>query len=219
ALPPHAPLDVLIVADAVNPNRLADAELTQPQDFGDALAAPDSGLSLASVSTVDSQCVDDALAALAGEPAPDVVLYFAHRGARRCDGSDAQAELTRLVDDELRVGMGLVAFHHGLYLDIVTPGAKDEMLQLIGAQYEGINWSTDRGQRVFDVSGGHFVATNNVTYDGTAPFRGTYVVPVGEYPYFDNVPDELYPTLTLLESEGEVRLPLLATDTQGERLL
>jgi hypothetical protein len=89
-LPHHAPISVLIVADEVNPHQLADADLTQPQDLEPALSANDSAQVLARITTVNSQCVDAALSELTSSESPDVVLYFAHRAAKHCDGSDAQ---------------------------------------------------------------------------------------------------------------------------------
>ena len=44
-------------------------------------------------------------------------------------------------------------------------------------------------------------------------------VPGGEYPYFDNAPDELYADSELLTTEDETRTPLFATNSQGDRLL
>ena len=64
SLPAHMPIDLLIVADEVNPHKLADADLTQPQDLAPALTAADSPLANARVTTVNSQCADDALKAL-----------------------------------------------------------------------------------------------------------------------------------------------------------
>ena len=42
-----------------------------------------------------------ALPILSSADSPDVVLYFAHRAATHCDGSDAQAELTSLISNGL----------------------------------------------------------------------------------------------------------------------
>lgn len=132
-LPPHKPLSILIIADEVNPHRLSDADLTQPQDLEPALTAEDSPLGIAHISTVNSQCADAALTALAAERAPQVVLYFAHRAALHCDGSDAQVELTALLDAGLQQGLGVVVLHHGWYVDIFKRGAKDDLLALLAA--------------------------------------------------------------------------------------
>jgi hypothetical protein len=60
----------------------------------------DRALKTSRVATVNSQCADDALRALASFEPPDVV-HFAHRAAKRCDGSDAQTEFTRLIKQGL----------------------------------------------------------------------------------------------------------------------
>lgn len=218
-LPAHEALSVLIVADAVNPNQLAPADLTEPADFSPALTASDSGLNLGAVLTVDSQCADDALAALEGENRPDVVIYFAHRAARSCAGGDAQASLVTGLENGLAAGLGVVVFHHGLYGDLYTPGAKDSLLRLVGAESSGIAWNTTVGQRVFIVGGDHFVTSNGLTSDGQAPLAAVDGVATGTYPYFDNIPDERYPNTELLTEPGEDRVPLFATDSGGERLL
>lgn len=218
-LPDHAPISLLIVADEVNPHRLADPDITQPKDLAPALSADDSPLKTSKVTTVDSQCIDDALTALASTERPDVVLYFAHRAAKRCDGSTGESELTRLLEQGLQSGMGIVVLHHGLYVDIFSPGAKDELLQLIGAKTNSIKWDTTAGQRVYNVGGDHFVSSNGLQYDEQAQFAGTPGVPAGNYPYFTNVPDELYSDTTLLEAPGETRTPLFASDSEGTRLL
>src|SRR5690554_1973778 len=53
-LPEHQPLSLLIVADEVNPHRLNDADLTQPEDLAPALTATDSPLRTSAAATVDS---------------------------------------------------------------------------------------------------------------------------------------------------------------------
>lgn len=218
-LPDHAPFDLLIVADEVNPHRLGDAELTQPEDLQPALASSASALNLASVQTIDSQCADAALAQLASQNPPAVVLYFAHRAAKRCDGSDAQAEFTQLLRLGLERGLGLVVLHHGWYVDIFSPGAKDELLALVGARTNSIKWDTAEGQRVYIVGGEHFVGSNGIRVDERAEFAGTGTVAAGTYPYFTNLPDELYADTELVEEAGETRTPLFASDSLGRRLL
>ena len=219
SLPPHDALTVLIVADSVNPNQLSAPQLTEPEDFAPALEATDSGLNIDEVLTVDSQCVDDALTRLESDDPPDVVLYFAHRAARLCAGGDGQARLVAGLEHGLEAGLGVVVFHHGLYGDLYTPGAKDSLLQLVGAEASGIDWDTTVGQRVFVVGGDHFVATNGLTSQGQAEFGPLGDVTAGTYPYFDNIPDERYPTTELLTEPGETRVPLFATDSGGARLL
>ena len=217
-LPAHSPFSLLIVADEVNPHKLADSELTQPQDLQPAFTT-NSPLQLSSASTVSSQCADDALAALRSATPPKVVLYFAHRAARHCDGSDAQSEFTQLIRNGLQNGMGVVVLHHGLYVDIFAKGAKDELLALIGARTNSIEWNKTDGQRVYNVGGSHFVSSNGLRYSQQAAFVGTTGVPAGTYSYFTNVPDELYSDTQLVTEAGETRTPLFASDSKGERLL
>jgi hypothetical protein len=218
-LPAHEPIKLLIVADEVNPHKLGAADLTQPEDLAPALTAADSPLAKALATTVSSQCVDDALKALESTDKPDVVLYFAHRAAKHCDGTDAQPQFTRLMEQGLQQGVGVVVLHHGLYVDIFSPGAKDELLALIGAKTNSIKWDTVDGQRVYNVGGSHFVSSNGLTYSQHANFAGTTGVAAGSYPYFVNVPDELYADTVLIEAAGEQRTPLFASDSLGTRLL
>lgn len=218
-LPPHAPINLLIVADEVNPHKLQPADLTQPADLAPALTAADSPLASAQVTTVDSQCVDAALQALAAAERPQVVLYFAHRAARKCDGSDAQGEFTQLMEQGLQQGLGVVVLHHGLYVDIFSPGAKDALLALFGAKTNSIKWDTVEGQRVYNVGGSHFISSNGLVYARQGNFAGTPGVAAGSYGYFVNVPDELYADTQLIEQAGEQRTPLFASDSLGTRLL
>ncbi|MES2605653.1 MAG: hypothetical protein V4603_12005 [Pseudomonadota bacterium] len=218
SLPAHAPFSLLIVADEVNPHRLADPDITQPKDLQPALTN-DSPLKLSSAATVSSQCVDEALTALKSAAPPKVVLYFAHRAAKHCDGTDAQGEFTQLIRQGLQQGMGIVVLHHGLYVDIFARGAKDELLAVLGAMTNSIAWDTRDGQRVYNVGGSHFVSSNGLRYGQQAQFVGTAGVAAGAYPYFVNVPDELYSDTKLVEEAGESRTPLFASDSQGERLL
>jgi hypothetical protein len=218
-LPDHLPVSLLIVADEVNPHRLADAELTQPEDLAPALTAADSPLKTAAVTTVSSLCIDAALDALAAAEPPDVVLYFAHRAATHCNGNEAQADFTRLIEQGLQQGLGVVVLHHGWYVDIFTPGAKDALLELLGAKTNSIAWDTNTGQRVYNVGGSHFVSSNGLAYTQQGSFAGTGDVAARTYPYFVNLPDELYADTTLLTAPGETRTPLFATDSLGERLL
>lgn len=218
-LPDHEPLSVLVIADAVNPHRLSPAELTEPEDIAPALTAVDSGLSVRDVSTVDSQCVDVGLGHLEGATPPDVLLYFAHRAARQCDGGDGQSRLVAAAEQGLLRGMGIVVLHHGLYGDLYTPGAKDSMLQLVGAEASGLTWDSSTGQRVFLVGRDHFVSSNGLVTRGTADLDAFDGFEAGPYSYFDNVPDERYPETNLLVQTGEIREPLFATNSGGNRLL
>lgn len=218
-LPEHQALSVLIIADEVNPHGLNDAELTQPEDLAPALSADDSGLNISSIITVNSQCADDALSALQSDQGPDVVLYFAHRGALSCAGENAQAALTSLLEAGLQNGMGLVVLHHGLYVDFINRGVKADLLHLIGAEADSIEWNTETGQRVINVSAGHFITSNGISYDQNLSFAGTNGVLAGTYPAFTNIPDELYEITRLHEVVGESRTPLFVSDSGDERLL
>ena len=218
-LPGHEPMTVLIIADEVNPHQLNDADLTQPHDLAPALSAPDSGLKLTAISTVDSQCVDAALLALSSDTPPDVVLYFAHRGARHCDGDDAQPALTGLIEQGLEKGLGLVVLHHGLYVDFRNRGVKAPLLQLIGSEADSIEWNTADGQRVINVNPGHFITSHGIDYAGNHEFSGAAGVASGRYPAFTSKPDERYELIREHIVPGEQRTPLFATDSGTPRLL
>lgn len=212
-LPPHGPLRILIVSDEVNPNGLGDAELTQPGDLSAAIGDPASGLSLVpgpeGVREVSSQCVDEALSALAAPGSVDVLIYFAHRAALGCDASDRQAELTDAVSELLASGGGVVVFHHGIY----EAAGKQPILQLLGGSASGIEWSVNAGQRVIDVAPGHFVTTQGVEYSGSTMYADPQSgVAAGTYDLFLNQPDERYPALALLTAPGEAREILFASD-------
>lgn len=214
-LPPHAPLRILVVGDAVNPNNLPPDQLTEPPDLRAALASPQGGLNLdggdAAVTLVDSQCIDDALTLLAGGTL-DVVVYFAHMAARRCDKSDAQPALTAAFSEHLVAGGGIVVFHHGIY---ENPG-KQAVLDLLGGVASSIQWQTQVGQRVISVAPDHFVVSNNVAYtDEVAYADPGNNIPAGMYDAFTNLPDERYPALALLPAPGETRTILLASDYDG----
>src|SRR5687767_8503932 len=79
-LPEHDPLQIVIIADEVNPNGLSDADLTQPDDIRNAIVASGSGLSVAAVTFSLSNCVDEGVQALENEDI-DVLVYFAHVAA------------------------------------------------------------------------------------------------------------------------------------------
>lgn len=218
-LPAHAPISILVIADEVNPHGLSDADLTQPEDLAPALSAADSGLNIDKISTVHSQCVDDAITALESDSPPDAVLYFAHRGAAHCNGGNAQPDLTRLIENGLLRGMSLVVLHHGLYVDFTNRGVKQDLLNIIGAQSDSIEWNTTQGQRVIKVAGDHFITSNGITYPEQYRFAGMADLPAGVYPAFINMPDEWYEITTLNVMPGERRLPLFATDSGATRLL
>lgn len=214
-LPPHAPLRILVIGDAVNPNNLPPQELTEPADLRAALADPQNGLNLdggdAAVILVDSQCVDQALTLLGGGTI-DAVVYFAHRAARACNNSDAQPALTAAFTDFLTAGGGIVVFHHGIY----EANGKAEVLQLLGGTASSIEWNTMVGQRVIATAPGHFVVDNGVTYDSSVAYDDVANgVAAGMYGSFVNLPDERYPQLALLKAPGEDRTILFASDYAG----
>jgi hypothetical protein len=215
-LPAHRPLRVLEISDEVNPHGLTAAELTQPGDLVAAINKTGSGLTLAApAQQVSSQCIDDALLALAGSTPPDVVIYFAHMAARGCGGANQQPALVTALEARLAAGGGVVVFHHGSY----TATGKETILQLVGVTASGIAWDRTAGQRIFNVAPGHFVTTNGLTYPGSAALTAGGGVPAGTFGYFDNIPDERYPTTTLLTQPGEARTVLFATNTGGTRVL
>jgi hypothetical protein len=215
-LPAHRPLRVLEISDEVNPHGLTDAELTQPGDIVAAINKAGSGLNLAApAQQVSSQCVDDALQALTGATPPDVVIYFAHMAARGCGGASQQPALVTAIAARLAAGGGVIVFHHGSY----TAAGKDEILALVGVTATGIAWDRTAGQRIFNVAPGHFVTTNGLTYPSSAALTAGGGVPAGTFGYFDNIPDERYPTTTLLTQPGETRTVLFASNTGGTRVL
>jgi hypothetical protein len=208
-LPAHRPASILLIGDEVNPHGLADADLTQPADIAAALEA--SGLEL-DVTLVDSQCVDDALTLL---PTVDVVVYFAHKSAHACAGADRQPQLTSALEAHLVRGGGVVVYHHGLYVD----SGKEAVLELLGAQAGSVAWDTTDGQRVIATAPGHFVVENGTSYTGTATLAAGNGAPAGTFASFVNVPDERYPTTSLLVEAGESRQILFASDSGGTRVL
>lgn len=207
-LPPHAPLRILIVSDEVNPHVLSDEDLTQPGDLSAALLAPGSGILTDAVTEIGTDDLDQATALLQvpfGDPAAyDVVVYFAHRIPNGGGGAALQAAFVDALEDFLIAGGGVVSFHHGAYLT----GGKQAVLELIGATAQGaVPWNTVVGQNVIDVAPGHFITTNGVEYGGTVayadPARG---VPAGDYPFFNNTPDERYIDFELNPGAGEVEV-------------
>jgi len=198
-LPEHDPLGIVVIADEVNPWNLSDAELTQPQDLVAALAASDSGLNTTAVVGIDSQCVDEAFDMV--DETADVVVYFAHLAAKRCDGTDAQDELVAALVTHLERGGGIVVFHHGLY---VAEG-KNSVLRLIGAAAQGVSYGAD-GQAAINVAPEHFVTTNGLDYPTQRDFGDRALgIPDGSYATFNNSPDERYDNIDILTIEGERR--------------
>lgn len=208
-LPAHDPLRILIISDEVNPHGLSDADLTQPGDLQAAISDPGSGLAVEVVEEVDSACLDDALTVLDAGQA-NVVVYFAHLPATACDGSPRQVELTEAMDAHLRQGGGVVVFHHGIY----EAGGKEPILQLLGGSASSVAWDTAAGQDVIAVGGDHFVTSQAVQYEGMRSFSGAGVE-AGEYPFFNNRPDERYDALALLTAAGEERTILFTSADAG----
>lgn len=220
-LPPHGPLRILIVSDQVNPHGLTNAQLTQPGDLTVALTALDAGLNLEgapdAVREIGTDDLAQATAALSvpiDDPAAyDVLVYFAHRIPVGGTGPALQAAFVAAVDAFLVAGGGVVSFHHGAYL---TAG-KEAMLDLIGGTATGaVPWDTVEGQDVIDVAPGHFVTTNGVEYTGTVVYadlpRG---VPAASYAYFNNTPDERYPTFELNPGAGAIEMLFASDYVQG----
>jgi MYXO-CTERM domain-containing protein len=168
---------------------------------------------VAAVDEVDSACIDDALALLGGGQT-NVVVYFAHLAATACDGSPRQDQLTAALDAHLREGGGVVVFHHGIY----EAGGKESILQLLGGRASSIAWDTAAGQDVIMVGGDHFVTSQALQPSGTVQFSGAGV-PGGEYPFWNNTPDERYDALELLTEGGEQRTILFAGGGGAPRVL
>jgi hypothetical protein len=72
---------------------------------------------------------------------------------------------------------------------------------------------------VYNVGGAHFVSSNGIAYTQEGQFAGVGEVAAGSYPWFVNLPDELYSDTPSLEEPGESRTPLCASDSKGERVL
>ncbi len=214
-LPEHDPLRVVIVSDEVNPHGLPAEQLTQPGEIGVALEAAGSGINLASVSEVGSECIDDAVDALESGSV-DVMIYFAHRAASLCGGGDGQTALTAATQTHLRSGGGVVVFHHGIY----TAAGKQPILELLGGTAGQIAWDTNAGQDVINVAPDHFVTSNGIEYGSDREFGADELgVPQGAYGVFNNTPDERYPGTQLLTVPDEIRTTLFASDYQGSVVL
>jgi len=214
-LPEHDPIDILIVSDGVNPHGLSPEELTEPGDLSAAFEASDSGVSVGTVEEVSSQCVDDALLWLSSSDPPDVLVYFAHQAATLCAGDSAQADLFVLTEGLLAGGRGVLVFHHGIY----QAAGKEEMLGLLGGEANSIAWEEEDGQDVVNVAADHFVTTHEVGYPLNRTLPEISGVSAGDYPAFNNTPDERYPATTLITADGETRTILFATASGTPRVL
>lgn len=226
SLPPHRSLRVLIVSDEVNPHGLSPAELTQPGELSVVLSQPGAGLDLDSspdglveLPTNDLATATALLRRPACDPsAYDVLVYFAHRIPE--DGPDAQARqdaFTASVVDFLASGGGVVSFHHGAYL---LPG-KEGILDVIGGRATGaVPWEPVAGQDIIAVAPAHFIASNGLSWDGQVVHedagRG---IPSGSFPFFNNAPDERYPTLDIDAGAGDIEILFASAYDFQPRLL
>lgn len=207
-LPPHPPLRVLIVSDEVNPHGLSDAELTQPGELSAAILAAGSGLNLDgapdAVLEVATDDLPTATAALSvsidSASAYDVLIYFAHRIPSGVSGISDQEAFVVALEAFLVAGGGVVSFHHGSY----TTAGKASIQEIIGATASGsVPWDTVDGQDVINVAPTHFVTSNEVEYPSSVVYadagRG---VASDTYDFFNNTPDEHYPTFDINPSAG-----------------
>lgn len=222
-LPPHPPMRVLIVSDEVNPHGLTPAELTQPGDLSAALLGAGSGLNLDTgsdavleIATDDLHLATAALSLPTGDPlAYDVLLYFAHRIPEDAAPAQNQADqnaFTAAVEAFLVAGGGVVGFHHGNY----TAGGKAGMLDILGGTASSVAWNTSTGQRVINVSPGHFITGNGVEYPTLTAYADPPLgVAADGYPSFTNLPDERYPAFAINPSAGEIELLFASDYVQG----
>ena len=204
-LPPHRPLRILIVSDTVNPHGLSSSDLTEAGDIGNALRQPGTGISLDpavdavyEVPTNDIELATAELLLPACDPGSyDVLVYFSHRiplpdAGKPLGPQVRQDQFTDAVTAFLLSGGGMVSFHHGSYFAT----GKEGILQLIGATANGsVPWNTVDGQNVIATAPGHFVTDNGVTYSGNVVYQDlARGVPNASYAYFNNTPDERYPS-------------------------
>lgn len=215
-LPPHRPLRIAIVSDEVNPHALPPEELTQPGDISAALlatsalnrdSAPDA------IVEIPTDQIEQATALLQrprdAPDAYDALIYFAHRIPNGADAQTRQEAFVTALDAFLVAGGGLVSFHHGVYYS----AGKESMQALLSAQATGaVPYDTVSGQNVIDVAPAHFVTSNGLAYAQTVSYAdASFGVPLANYGYFNNTPDERYPNLQLLATAG-VRTALFASD-------
>jgi hypothetical protein len=214
-LPAHGPLRILVVGDNVNPHGLPANQITEVEDVAATLAGPGTGLTLAAdasaVRLVPTDSIEQATPLLTLPPADanyyNVVVYFSHRVPGTGTAADLarQDAFTAAMQQYLLAGGSMVSFHHGAYFWTGKTG----ILDLIGCTANGaVPWDTVYGQDVVNVTPGHFVSSNGVTYPGNTPYadpmRG---VPSGTYPVINNVPDEQYPNFTVnAGAASEVKL-------------
>jgi hypothetical protein len=220
-LPPHGPLRILVVSDAVNPHGLTDEQLTQPGDISAALTAPGSGLNLDpsadAVREIPTDSLPAATAALStpiDDPAAyDVLVYFAHRIPNGPSGTQDQANFVAAVNGFLVAGGGMISFHHGSY----STSGKAAILDLVGGTASGaVPWNTVDGQDVINVAPEHFITTNGVEYPSSVVYsdvaRG---VALDTYPFFNNTPDERYPSFQINPTAGDIAMLFASNYLEG----
>lgn len=203
-LPAHASLRILIVSDEVNPHGLPPEQLTQPGDISAALAATASSGVLhidsaaESLLEIPTNQIEQATARLLVSPTDptgyDVLIYFVHRIPDNGMNDQARQEaFVSAVSQFLVAGGGVVSFHHGVY----ETAGKASMLNVIGAQASAaVPWNTADGQNVIAVAPQHFIAQYGVLYPGTSAYADAGLgIAAGNYPLFNNTPDERYPNL------------------------
>lgn len=220
-LPLHRPLRILVVSDTVNPHGLSSADLTEglapgPGDIGNTLLRPGTGITLdaaaGSVREIPTNDIEQATALLslpACDPsAYDVLIYFSHRipdpdAMKPESPSLRQDNFTAAVSAFLTSGGGMISFHHGSY----SSTGKAGILDLVGATAGGaVPWDTVNGQNVIDVAPGHFVTTNGIEYGASVTYQdAARGVPNGSYDFFNNTPDERYPSFNYNAGAGATR--------------
>lgn len=200
-LPVHRELRILIVSDEVNPHVLPAGDLTQPGELSSALAHENSGVhidpagdGMVEIATND---IEQATALLSvpfeSAAAYDVLVYFAHRIPDNMNNDQARQDaFTAAVDAFLHAGGGVVSFHHGAYL---TPG-KESIQELIGATATGnVFFNTIDGQNVINTAPDHWITCQSVEYPNAVVYQDVARgVPSATYPFFNNTPDERYPS-------------------------
>jgi hypothetical protein len=216
-LPAHPPLRILIVSDEVNPHGLPPEELTQPGDLSAALAAAPAlhiDSTAESLYEIPTNQIEEATSRLLVSPdnavGYDALIYFAHRIPDNGMNDQARQEaFVSAVNQFLVAGGGVVSFHHGIY----ETAGKASMLDLLGGQASGaVPWNTVSGQNVIAVDPGHFVSRYGVRYPATTPYSDVGIgIDPGDYPLFNNTPDERYPNLAPRAGVSEF-LPLFASD-------
>ncbi len=221
---PHPPLRILIVSDEVNPHGLPPEDLTQPGDLSLALGGLpglhlDTGPeALHEIATDDLEQATARLTLARSDPAAyDVLIYFAHRIPSGADGTTRQETFVAAVDGFLAQGGGVISFHHGIY----RTAGKQSMQALLGAEATGtVVWNTQDGQNVIATAPWHFVSRYGLVFDDLVEFQDPALgIPLAEYPFFNNTPDERYPSFELLPGSGDIEI-LFASDydTQGHLL-